>query len=115
MIANNKRIAPRLTFGLGRTSIQANVGEVVKVWQKTLYNKDVYKIFINGIEQPNLNKFTFVADDAGEFSIVGNLVNTATGETFTLDPIFINVIKPTFDATTKTFDSTLYTFDNAND
>jgi hypothetical protein len=115
MIANNKRIAPRLTFGLGRTSIEVIEKTEVTVWQKVLFNKDVYKIFINGIEQPNLNKFTFVADDAGEFSIVGNLVNTSTGETFNLDPIFINVIKPTFDATTKAFDSTLYTFDNAND
>jgi hypothetical protein len=115
MIANNKRIAPRLSFGLGKTTARAIEGEVVNIWQKVLFNKDIYKIFINGIEQTNLNKFTFVADTAGTFTITGNLLNTETGDEFIFEPIIIDVIKPTFDVTTKTFDSTFYTFDNAND
>ena len=91
MIANNKRIAPRLTFGLGRTSIQANVGEVVKVWQKVLFNKDVYDGFVNGTKTENLNYFEVTPTTAGTLFVEFNLVNKDKTISINSQPIILEV------------------------
>lgn len=68
MILNEKNKKPKITFGLGRTKAEINLGESITIYQSEIFIDDDYNISISGLgtsKVVSLNKIVFTPTESG--------------------------------------------------
>lgn len=63
MIINARYKKPSISFGLGVTSLEVNVGQTVKVWLDTLFNVNEYSFELMGVEAVEVSPYEWEISD----------------------------------------------------
>ena len=113
MIVEVRNAKPFIHFGFNKQVITTYVGVTIKVWQDTIYNKDIYNEFdfstiTGGVTNKSLNSFEVTYGTTGVKEIkISNNDNKQDSNVLT-----IKVVERTFGATDLFWGDTNLTFND---
>lgn len=98
MILNEKNKKPKISFGLGKTKAEINLGESITIYQSEIFIQDQYSIAISGVgtsEVVSLNKIIFTPTEMGlQNLVVGISQKRDRTKVKSSNVIQLNVIEP---------------------